>query len=106
MLTVSRFVRRPCRAGDAAGPAAVPQSRTAGGRDGMLRISGEDAAVRALLGMLQDAASLGALEPGTPVRVSKRSSATLHRRLLEIVQDDWRPAEVQAHAGAIDFGKY
>jgi len=72
----------------------------------MLRISGEDAAVRALLGMLQDAASLGALEPGTPVRVSKRSSATLHRRLLEIVQDDWRPAEVQAHAGAIDFGKY
>jgi hypothetical protein len=73
----------------------------------MLRINGEDVAVRALLGMLQDAASLGELEPGNPaVEVSKRSSATLHRSLLTIVQDDWRHAEVQVHAGAIDFGKF
>jgi hypothetical protein len=73
----------------------------------MLKISGTNATVQDLLTMLQDAASMGSLQPGDSVRLSKeRSSPTLHRCLRTIIDDSFRHAQVTAGGGAIHFGNF
>jgi hypothetical protein len=71
----------------------------------MLKIGGDATLAQDLLTMLEEAASLG-LQPGDPVQLSKPSSITLHQRLLEIINDRDRHAQVTVSAGRIHFGTF
>lgn len=78
----------------------------------MLYIDGQGngAAVQDLLAMLQTAATIGALQPGSQVQPvqagEEHTSGTLHRCLLAIINDLSRHARVRLTAGQIHFGVF
>lgn len=73
----------------------------------MLRIQGNQELQRGLAKLLQDAAAMGQLRLEDPVTVDHPSSATLHRCLTTIIDDQVRNSQVNVvYSDKFDFGNF